>query len=74
MSDKVTTREMTAADLPQVARLHARVMGPGRFARTAYRVREKRPGGAGQVSGLSRAAFLGHRMIASVTFTDITVG
>lgn len=74
MSDKVTTRETTAADLPQVTRLHARVMGPGRFARTAYRVRENRPGGVGQVTRLSRAAFLGHRMIASITFTGITIG
>ncbi len=31
------------ADLPAVTRLHETVFGPGRFARTAYRVRESAP-------------------------------
>lgn len=34
---------LTPADLPAVATLHETVFGPGRFARTAYRIREGAP-------------------------------
>lgn len=34
----------TADDLDAMSRLHARAFGPGRFARTAYRIREAHPG------------------------------
>ncbi len=74
MSDKVTTRALCAADLPLVSDLHARVFGPGRFARTAYRVRERRSHGTSPVTPFCRAAFLGPRMIASLNMTAITIG
>lgn len=74
MSDKVSTRPLTPADLPTIARLHATVFGPGRFARTAYRVRERKGAGAGTLTALCRAAFLGPRMIASLTFTPVAIG
>lgn len=74
MSDKVTTRPTTPKDLPHVAEFHARVFGPGRFTRTAYRVRERRPTGRDMLSPLCRCAFLGSRMIASVTFTMARIG
>ena len=32
----------TAADAPAIERLHERTFGPGRFARTAFRIREGR--------------------------------
>lgn len=70
MSPNVTNRPLTPADLPAVSRLHATVFGPGRFTRTAYRVRE----GASTISPYCRVAMLGERLIAAVRFTPITVG
>jgi predicted N-acetyltransferase YhbS len=70
MLSKVHNRPVTPADLPTVSELHARVFGPGRFTRTAYRVRE----GAPPISRYCRAAFLGSRIIAAVRFTDVAVG
>jgi predicted N-acetyltransferase YhbS len=74
MSPKVLNRPVTPADLPLIAKLHAEVFGPGRFTRTAYRVRERRPGAANAVSRFCRAAFVGDRLVAAVRFTEITVG
>lgn len=34
---------VTADDMPEIVSLHATVFGPGRFARTAFRVREMAP-------------------------------
>jgi predicted N-acetyltransferase YhbS len=70
MTSNVHNRPLTPADLPQVSHLNARVFGPGRFTRTAYRVRE----GAPLISRYCRAAFAGNRMIAAVRFTEITIG
>lgn len=70
MSPHVLNRTLTQSDLPVVSALHARVFGPGRFARTAYRVRE----GTGAMSPYCRAAFLGDQMIAAVRMTAITIG
>jgi predicted N-acetyltransferase YhbS len=61
---------MTPADFPAVSQLHAKVFGPGRFTRTAYRVRE----GAPPLSPYCRVAMLGERPIAAVRFTAITIG
>lgn len=70
MLSNVLNRLLTPADLAQVSQLHARVFGPGRFTRTAYRVRE----GAPLISRYCRAALLGSRIIAAVRFTEITIG
>ena len=70
MLSKVLNRPVTPADLPAISELHARVFGPGRFTRTAYRVRE----GAAPISRYCRAALLGDRIIAAVRFTDVAVG
>ncbi len=70
MSPKVANRPLTQADFPAVSRLHAKVFGPGRFTRTAYRVRE----GGAPVSPFCRVALLGDRLIAAVRFTPITIG
>jgi len=70
MSPNVASRSVTAADLPAIARLHARVFGPGRFTRTAYRVREGTPA----ISSYCRVAYLGEQLIAAVRFTPITIG
>ena len=70
----VTLRPLHANDLAPVSELHASVFGPGRFARTAYRVREQRVGASLQVSPFCRAAVLGNQLIASVTMTSIRIG
>ena len=70
MSPNVVNRPLTEADFPAVSLLHAKVFGPGRFTRTAYRVRE----GAAPVSPYCRVALLGDRLIAAVRFTPVTVG
>jgi predicted N-acetyltransferase YhbS len=70
MSLTVIHRPMTPADLGQVAKLNARVFGPGRFTRTAYRVRE----GAPPLSPYCRSAVLGPRIVAAVRFTRISIG
>jgi predicted N-acetyltransferase YhbS len=74
MSNTVTLRPLHANDLATVSELHASVFGPGRFARTAYRVREQRAGASLQVSPFCQAAVLGNRLIASVTMTPIRIG
>jgi predicted N-acetyltransferase YhbS len=70
MSSNVLHRPVVPADLAQVADLNARVFGPGRFTRTAYRVRE----GAPAISPYCRAALMGTRMIAAVRFTEVSIG
>ena len=70
MSAPVTTRALTSDDAERIAALHARVFGPGRFARTAYRVREGTP----PVTRHCRGAFLGARLIAALRLTEVTIG
>lgn len=70
MSPQFTTRSVTPADLTAISELHAKVFGPGRFTRTAYRIREGTPA----ASRYCRAALLGDRLIAAVRFTPITIG
>ncbi len=57
-------------DLEALAKLHAVVFGPGRFARTAYRVREGQP----SISAFCRTAKVDGYLIASVTYTPIYIG
>ena len=66
----VVTRLLRDDDLSTVAPLHAVVFGPGRFARTAYRVREGTP----LVSPFCRGAFLDGALIASLRMTHVTIG
>lgn len=65
-----STRHLTLADLPAVSQLQAAVFGPGRFARTAYRIREGTP----CVSPFCRGAFIGTRLIASLRMTPVAIG
>ena len=67
---EVTTRAVMTADAAKIGRLHADVFGPGRFARSAYRVRE----GTGFVSPFCRVAVRGDRIIAALRMTPVTVG
>ena len=63
-------RSTSLADISTIARLHARVFGPGRFSRTAYRVRE----GAPHVSRFCRHASVDGEVVAAVSFTEIEFG
>jgi predicted N-acetyltransferase YhbS len=65
MSPPITTRAIADADLAEIARLHARAFGPGRFARSAYRVRE----GSAPISPYCRVALLGNRIEARIGAT-----
>lgn len=70
MLHTVTTRTVTTGDLSAISRLHAEVFGPGRFVRSAYRVRE----GKGLMSRFCRLADLDGRLIAAVRVTEIRIG
>lgn len=70
MSLDVAIRHVLPEDLPQILDLHARVFGPGRFARTAYRLRE----GTAAISAYCLLARLGGALIAAIRFTPITIG
>jgi predicted N-acetyltransferase YhbS len=71
MSQSVIIRPPGPDDVAEIAALHARAMGPGRFARTAYRVRED---GGGAFSPFCRVCLIGGRLVAAVRFTPITIG
>lgn len=73
MTEMVLTRLAEPADAAAIGSLHARVFGPGRFARTAYRVREGVRGHSG-LSPFCRVALLGPRIIASVTLSEVAIG
>jgi predicted N-acetyltransferase YhbS len=60
----------TADDALAVERLHERTFGPGRYARSAYRVRE----GRGHVLDLSYTARIGSLLVGSVWLTPIRIG
>ena len=60
---------MRDSDLASVAELEAKIYGPGRFARTAYRLRENRE----QRSDLCMTAWLDDQLAGSVRFTYINV-
>ncbi len=66
----ITTRAVTDADRAAIAALHARVFGPGRLVRTAYRVREGTP----FASAYCRAALIGDRIVAALRMTPVAIG
>jgi len=57
-------------DAEAIERLHERAFGPGRFARTAFRLRE----GAGHRLDLSFTALVGTLLVGSVRLTPVTAG
>lgn len=69
-SQPVITRAADASDLPEISNLHARIFGPGRFARTAYRIRE----GQEPISPFCRVATSGGTLVAALRFTKIAIG
>ena len=70
MTPQITVEPLGARDLPEVLALHARVFGPGRFTRSAYRVREGTP-------AISRFCLIGRvagELVAAIRFTEVTIG
>jgi predicted N-acetyltransferase YhbS len=57
-------------DIAAISALHARAFGPGRFARSAYRVRE----GKGQLSRFCLVAENSTGLVGSARMTEITIG
>ena len=60
----------TAEDALAIERLHERTFGPGRYARSAYRIRE----GRGHVLDLSFTARIGTLLVGSLRLTPICIG
>lgn len=63
-------RLQTPDDLASLTKLHEHAFGPGRFTRTAYRVRE----GAAAEPRLNLCAEKDGRLIGAVQFTPIAIG
>ena len=59
----------TAGDAVAIERLHERTFGPGRYARTAFRIRE----GRGHELSLSFTARIGTLLVGSVRLTPICI-
>jgi predicted N-acetyltransferase YhbS len=60
----------TEGDAEAIERLHERTFGPGRYARSAYRIRE----GRGHLLALSFTARIGTLLVGSVRLTPICIG
>jgi len=60
----------TPADAVVIERLHERTFGPGRYARTAFRIRER----VGHLVDLSFTARIGTLLVGSVRLTPVRVG
>ena len=70
MTQHVTTRPALPEDSAEIEALHARAFGPGRFTRTAYRVRE----GTAAFSPFCRVCLIDGRIVAAVRFTPVLIG
>jgi predicted N-acetyltransferase YhbS len=71
MPHSVIIRPAGPDDSAEIAALHERAMGPGRFARTAYRVRE---GARRAFSPFCRVCLIDGRLVAAVRFTEVAIG
>ncbi len=67
---EITVHAIEPADLPDVSGLHARAFGPGRFVRTAYRVREGTP----PISPFCLLAEVSGELVAAIRFTEVMIG
>jgi predicted N-acetyltransferase YhbS len=66
----ITILPETDDDALAVDRLHERTFGPGRYARTAYRIRE----GIGHDRALSYTARIGTLMVGSLRLSPVRIG
>lgn len=70
MTPEIVVAPVTEADLPEILRLNARTFGPGRFSRTAYRIREGLP----DISPFCLLGRISGELVASIRFSEITIG
>lgn len=70
MTSRVTIRPAAPVDIAAIQALQPLAFGPGRFTRTAYRVREGLP----LVSRFCLVAVSGSELIAAIRFTEVTIG
>ncbi|MBV9568070.1 MAG: N-acetyltransferase [Hyphomicrobiales bacterium] len=63
-------RREDASDADAIERLHERAFGPGRFARTAFRLRE----GAMARADLCFTAHVGTYLVGSIRLSSVTIG
>ena len=70
MPPDTISRIVTDADIPAIEALHDRAFGPGRYARTAYRIRE----GLKPFSPLCRIAERNGRLVAALRMAPVTIG
>ena len=66
----ITILTETPADAMPIERLHERTFGPGRYARTAFRIRE----GIGHDLALSYTARIGTLLVGSVRLSPVRIG
>lgn len=66
----LTIHPETPADADVIERLHERTFGPGRYARTAFRIRE----GADHLLDLSFTARIGTLLVGSIRLTPVRIG
>ncbi|MGI6245115.1 MAG: GNAT family N-acetyltransferase [Pseudochelatococcus sp.] len=66
----LTIRREHPADHDAIERMHERAFGPGRFARTAYRLREGMP----PMADLSFCAHVGTLIVGSIRLTQVRAG
>ena len=66
----ITILPETEDDALAIERLHERTFGPGRYARTAYRIRE----GVGHDLALSYTARIGTLLVGSVRLSPVRIG
>ena len=64
-------RPTEAEDLAQISDLHRKVSGPGRFAKSAYRIRENV---TTSPSPCCRVGWVGEEIAAAVTMNAVTIG
>jgi predicted N-acetyltransferase YhbS len=66
----IAIRPELPTDGEAIERLHERAFGPGRFARSAYLLRERAPA----LTDLSFAAFVGSLLVGSVRVSPVQAG
>jgi predicted N-acetyltransferase YhbS len=66
----LSIRAEKPADAEAIERLHERAFGPGRFARTAFRLRE----GVGADPALSFVALVATLLVGSIKLTRVSLG
>lgn len=70
----LTICPLQTRDIVPIQDLHSQVFGPGRFARTAYRIREGLTTRASHADTCSRVGWVDTTIAASVIMTPITIG